>query len=214
MTPDNSVDSAVHRAQKRVAVLGSGAGTTARALIEWGQRKGSAYRVELIISTSATAGINTVASDYAVTLAMLDRSLSPSEWTERLVGELIQRKIDIVALAGFMRLLPEAVIEAMKGHVLNIHPALLPRHAGAGMYGQRVHESVIQSGDKQTGASVHLVNARYDDGPILGQTSLDVYDDETVQELEQRVKAAERVLYPRVLEAYAADLSFNVGKWS
>lgn len=213
MTPDDSSAEFSGGVVQRVAVIGSGAGTTARALIEGGSRKGSAYRVELIISTSAKAGINIVASDNAVTLFILDRSLSPLELTERLLVELRRRNIDIVALAGFMRLLPETVIEAMGGHVLNVHPALLPRHGGVGMFGRRVHESVLESGDVQTGATVHLVNARYDEGRILGQTTLDINAGETVEELEQRVKVAERLLYPVVLDSYAADLSFHVGKW-
>ncbi len=213
MTPDAAVAIRAHGLKKRVAILGSGTGSTARALIEGGLREGSTYSIELIISTSAIAGINTVASDLAVTLRILDRSLTPSAWNERIVDEIANQRIDIVALAGFMRLLPEAVIEAVQGRVLNIHPALLPKHGGTGMFGRRVHEAVIQSGERQTGATVHLVNERYDEGPILGQTFLDVRVGETAAELELRVKAAERILYPSVLDTYAADDSFDVGNW-
>lgn len=213
MTPDVSPVKMPHSRLKRVAVLGSGAGSTARALIDGGLRKGSSYRVELIISTSVAAGINTVASECAVTLRILDRSLSPSAWSELVVELIGEQRIDIVALAGFMRLLPQGVIEAVHGHVLNIHPALLPRHGGTGMYGRRVHEAVVQSGDRQSGATVHLVNERYDEGQILGQASLEVGVGETAAELEFRVKAAERDLYPNILENYAADISFGVGNW-
>jgi len=196
-----------------VAILGSGTGSTARALIEGGLRKGSTYRVELVISTSAVAGINAVASDNAVTLRVLDQSFTTSAWATQLTDALVARKIDIVALAGFMRLLPESVIHAVHGHILNIHPALLPKHGGKGMYGRRVHEAVMQAGDKVTGATVHLVNAQYDDGRILGQTHVEVQDGESVLDLESRVKAAEKILYPDVLETYAANLSFDVENW-
>lgn len=213
MTPDVGPASEPRPRQKRVAVLGSGTGSTARALIEGGLRKGSAYQVELIISTSAKAGINAVASAFAVTLHVLDRSLTTSEWTQHAVELIKAQQIDIVVLAGFMRLLPQDVIEAAHGHVLNIHPALLPNHGGTGMYGRRVHEAVIESGDRSTGATVHLVNERYDEGRILGQTVIDVGIGETAAELEDRVKAAERILYPNILDTYAADLSFDVGNW-
>lgn len=196
-----------------MAILGSGTGSTARALIEGGLRKGSTYRVELVISTSAVAGINAVASDNAVTLRVLDQSFTTSAWATQLTDALVARKIDIVALAGFMRLLPESVIHAVHGHILNIHPALLPKHGGKGMYGRRVHEAVMQAGDKVTGATVHLVNAQYDDGRILGQTHVEVQDGESVLDLESRVKAAEKILYPDVLETYAANLSFDVENW-
>jgi len=211
--PENNNDPSALLNIRRVAVVGSGAGTTARALVEKGLKNGSSYHVELIISTSVSAGINLVASEFAVTLVVLDRSLSSSEWSDRILEELRKHRIDIVALAGFMRLLPEAVIEAMNGHVLNIHPALLPKHGGLGMYGRKVHESVIQSGERQSGATVHLVNARYDEGFILGQGIIEVCDNETVDSLEKKVKAAEHVLYAEVLNSYSTDFSFNVGNW-
>lgn len=204
-------ESLLHR--KKVAVMGSGAGSTARALIAWSRNNPSNYSVDLIISTSATAGINTVASDCAVTLIVLDRSLSTSEWNDQILQALDSRKIDIVALAGFMRLLPTSVIEAVHGHVLNVHPALLPKHGGAGMFGRRVHEAVIEAGESHSGATVHLVNERYDEGRVLGQRALDVLPGETASELEQRVKELEKQLYPEVLNAYAGNNSFHVGNW-
>lgn len=209
---ENAADAAQPKVMK-VAVMGSGTGSTARALIEGGLKKGSAYHVELIISTSTKAGINTVATDNAVTLTVLDQSLSTSDAVDQIISVLISRKIDIVALAGYMRLLPESVINAVHGKVLNIHPALLPKYGGVGMYGRRVHDAVIQAGEKESGASVHLVDGIYDNGRVLGQVRLTIGSDETASELESRVKEAERTLYPAVLQAYASDQSFHVGNW-
>lgn len=183
----------------RVAVLGSGAGTNARALIEHGLKPGASYRVELVISTRPEAGIIRVAQHFDVPICVLP----PSDWEGALVTTLEAHGIGILALAGFMRKLPPLVISNLSGRVINIHPALLPNHGGQGMYGIHVHNAVIAAGDPVSGATVHLVTEEYDEGAVLSQASVEVFPGDTAADLQERVKHLEHILYPRALQAFA-----------
>jgi len=118
-----------------------------------------------------------------------------------------KHRVDFVALAGFLRLLPEEILSEYPSRVLNIHPALLPSFGGPGMYGERVHRAVLQSGAMVSGATVHYVDAEYDHGDILAQWPVPVLADDSVQTLAARVLKVEHVLYPRVVEAVAS------GRW-
>jgi phosphoribosylglycinamide formyltransferase-1 len=108
----------------------------------------------------------------------------------------------VLALAGFMRKLPESTIVMLNGNVLNVHPALLPKYGGVGMYGLHVHRAVLAAGETVTGATVHRVTAGYDEGAILAQQSLPLADYPSAEVLQQRVKHLEHDLYPRALEAF------------
>lgn len=107
--------------------------------------------------------------------------------------------INIIVLAGYMKLLPTEVIEYMNGRVLNIHPALLPKFGGEGMWGMNVHRAVIESGEKESGATIHLVDSQYDRGRILGQKKLLINENETPESLSSRVLELEHQLYSEVL---------------
>jgi phosphoribosylglycinamide formyltransferase 1 len=107
--------------------------------------------------------------------------------------------VHIVCLAGFMRLLPTEVLDRFRGRVLNIHPALLPKFGGKGMYGMHVHRAVLQAGDLETGCSVHLVSDEYDEGPVVLQKRCAVLPDDTPETLAARVQALEHVAYPEAI---------------
>ncbi len=191
------------RREISVAILGGGAGSNAEALIRYGLGAEAPYRVRLVISTRDDAGILDVARRHNVARAVLP----PTGWESALEHYLKESAIDLLALAGFMRKLPESVIDALGGNVLNVHPALLPRFGGAGMYGLHVHRAVIASGDKDTGATVHKVTSGYDEGAILAQRSIPIGDHPAPEELQQRVKQIEHSLYPAVLAAYCMDMN-------
>jgi formyltetrahydrofolate-dependent phosphoribosylglycinamide formyltransferase len=125
---------------------------------------------------------------------------SLNEAGEALLKMLKDRKIDYIALAGYLKLVPKQVIKAYRNRIVNIHPALLPKYGGKGMYGHFVHEAVLASGDKESGPSIHLVTENYDEGKVLEQIRVPVLDDDTVESLAERVLAEEHKLYPRVLE--------------
>jgi folate-dependent phosphoribosylglycinamide formyltransferase PurN len=126
----------------------------------------------------------------------------PADATEW-VRLLDAAKCDLLVLAGYLRLLPRDVIAAMKGRVINIHPALLPRHGGRGMYGHRVHEAVLAAGEAESGATVHLVDEEYDRGAILGQGRVAVEPGDTSEILARRVLAVEHRLVPAAVRAAA-----------
>lgn len=183
----------------RVAVLGSGTGTNAGALIEQGLKHGSSYRIVLVVATRPDAGITDVARRLGVDLCILP----PSDWEAALMAALHDNGIAILALAGFMRKISPQVIDYLRGRVINIHPALLPNHGGKGMYGIHVHRAVIAATDAVSGATVHLVTEEYDQGSVIAQATVDVFPDDTPEQLQDRVKHLEHVLYPRALEQYA-----------
>ena len=109
----------------------------------------------------------------------------------------------LVVLAGFLKRVPAPVVEAWRGRMINIHPALLPRHGGPGMYGARVHRAVLESGDRVSGATVHLVTEEYDRGPVLGQETVPVMPDDTAESLAARVLDVEHRLLPAAVLAAA-----------
>lgn len=184
---------------RRIAILGSGAGTNARAICEYAQSRQDSYRVALIVSTSETAGMCSVARDFDIELMVLPPT---GDYSAILIQALHERGIELLALAGFMRLLPSAVIEHMRGNVLNIHPALLPAFGGKGMYGIRVHQAVLDAQAPTTGATVHLVSPMYDEGAIIAQSEIAVPEGVAATELQGLVKQLEHSLYPAAISAF------------
>jgi len=131
---------------------------------------------------------------------VLADSGDPAEWLPRLE----QHRVDLVVLAGYLRLVPAEVIERYRDRIVNVHPALLPTFGGAGMYGHRVHEAVLASGALESGATVHLVDEVYDRGPVLAQARVPVLPGDTPDRLAARVLAVEHRLLPAVVLAAAA----------
>ena len=121
-----------------------------------------------------------------------------------IAAALQQGGVELVVLSGYLRRLGPAVLKAFSERILNVHPALLPRHGGEGMYGRRVHESVLAAGDLETGATVHLVEDAYDTGPVLAQTRIAVEPSDTPESLERRVAAIEAPLYIDILRRIAS----------
>ena len=119
------------------------------------------------------------------------------------LGALGTSPIDLLVLAGYLKLVPPAVVRAYAGRIINIHPALLPRHGGAGMYGRRVHEAVLASGDQESGATVHLVDEEYDQGAVLAQARVPVRPGDTPATLAERVLGVEHRLLPAAVRRAA-----------
>ncbi|MEP7217849.1 MAG: phosphoribosylglycinamide formyltransferase, partial [Bacteroidota bacterium] len=122
------------------------------------------------------------------------------------MGMLAARAIEMIVLAGFMRKLPEAVVDAYASRILNVHPALLPKFGGRGMYGRHVHEAVLAAGETESGVTVHLVDREYDTGPAVAQARVPVLPDDTPETLAARVLAMEHTLYPEVIIDQARTL--------
>jgi phosphoribosylglycinamide formyltransferase-1 len=189
---------------KRIAVLASGGGSNVQALIEHLESLGGAApgRIVIVASDRPQAGALQKARDRQVTTTVLRDASDPEN---REIGDLLAfHEIDLVALAGFLRLVPATVVEAYANRMVNIHPSLLPAHGGAGMYGLRVHQAVINAGEEVSGATVHFVTREYDRGPILAQWPVPVLSADDAHTLAHRVLTVEHVLYPRVVAALAA----------
>ncbi len=122
---------------------------------------------------------------------------------EEILRVLKRHGVDTVILAGYMKILGPATLRAYRGRILNIHPALLPKFGGKGMYGKRVHEAVLAAGEKVTGVSIHIVDENYDTGPIINQCQVPVHEGDTVDSLAERVLKNEHVLYAETLQKIA-----------
>lgn len=133
----------------------------------------------------------------------------PAELDAAILHFLQENRVEVLVLSGYMKALGPQVLAAYAGRVLNIHPSLLPRHGGHGLYGDRVHESVLAAGDTESGASVHLVTAGIDEGPVLAQSRVPVHQGDTVETLRARVQATEGPLYVRAVRELLAQASKN-----
>ena len=182
----------------RLAVAISGRGTNFAALLA-ALPAGSPAEVALALSDRAAPGLELARQRGIPTLELAD----PAEGRAWLAA-LSAHQIDLVVLAGYLKLVPDAVIDRYRGSIINIHPALLPAFGGPGMYGRRVHEAVLASGSTVSGATVHLVDEVYDRGAVLAQARVPVLTGDTPDTLAARVLDAEHRLLPAVVLAAAA----------
>lgn len=182
----------------RVAVLASGGGTNLQALID-ACGPGARATVALVLSNNPKADALRRATRAGISTGVLDDPDDGTDLLERLRGH----RADLVVLAGYLKLVPRNVVDALAGRMINIHPALLPAFGGAGMYGINVHRAVLASGATVSGASVHLVDAVFDRGRIVAQWPVPVQRDDTPESLQQRVLTIEHQLLPAVVLAAA-----------
>jgi len=187
----------------RIGVLASGGGSNLQAILDYLAQLGEARRgdVVLVASNRPDAGALDRAARAGVERAVLRSPHAPDG--AELDAVLARHAIDVVALAGYMRLIPDTVTRAYRGRMLNVHPALLPDFSGTGMYGARVHRAVIGARAPLSGPSVHFVDEVYDHGPVIAQWPVPVLDGDDERALAARVLRAEHLLYPRVVEALA-----------
>lgn len=184
----------------RVGVAVSGRGSNLAALIKTLGPDAPAD-VALVLSHNPEAGGVGLARAAGIPTAILADPTDPRAW----LAALAAYRIDLLVLAGFLKLVPAEVVAAWKGRIINIHPALLPRHGGPGMYGVRVHRAVLDAGDPESGATVHLVSEEYDRGQVLAQARVPVHPGDTPEQLAERVLEVEHQLLPAaVIHAAAA----------
>lgn len=185
----------------RLAVFASGGGSNLQAILEHFDALGAAApaRLALVLSDRKAAGALDRAKARGIPALWLPRDRS-----SEMLALLRQHAITHIALAGYLRLIPADVVQAYEGRMVNIHPALLPAFGGPGMYGHHVHEAVVASGTRLTGATVHWVTEHYDEGAIIEQAEVPVHEGDTAAQVAARVLEAEHRLYPRVVEALCA----------
>jgi phosphoribosylglycinamide formyltransferase-1 len=188
---------------KRIAVFASGSGTNAENLIRYFRTK-PAGRVELVLTNRPGAGVIERAGSLGVETVVFNREQLYQ--SNEILELLLQKKIEFIVLAGFLWLVPGRLLEAYRGRVVNIHPALLPKYGGKGMYGDQVHKSVIASGDRESGITIHHVNQAYDEGDIIFQARCPVEEGDTPGSLAARIHALEYHYYPVIIEGLLDQL--------
>jgi len=186
----------------RLAVFISGGGTGLQAIIDASRRGDLAADVVWVVSNSSKAfGLERAKSADVETFVFLSKKYAtPEEATSDMLTKLRERKVEYIALAGYLKLLPAEIIRAYPKRIVNIHPGLLPRYGGSGMYGHFVHEAVIAAGEKESGPTVHIVDEIYDHGRILEQVRVPVLSGDTPETLAARVLVEEHKLYPRAID--------------
>jgi phosphoribosylglycinamide formyltransferase-1 len=185
----------------RLAVLASGGGSNLQALIDAHERGDLPAPIVLVISNHADAGALARAARHGIPAVHVDwrRQGAGTDPHARILELLREHQVDVVVLAGWLRLVDPRVLAAYPGRVVNIHPGPLPRFGGRGMYGLHVHEAVLAAGVERSGPTVHLVDEHYDEGPILAHVEVPVEAGDTAETLQQRVLRAEHALFWTVL---------------
>ena len=187
----------------RIAVLASGGGSNLQALLDHldalGERR--AAEVVLVASDRADAGALQRARDRGIETQLLQTRATPERMP--LATVLGAARIDLVVLAGYLKLVPVDVVRAFRGRMLNVHPGLLPTFGGPGMYGHHVHEAVLAARVTLSGPTVHFVDEVFDHGPVIAQWPVPVLAGDTPASLAARVLKAEHLLFPRVIDAVA-----------
>ncbi len=186
-----------------VAVLLTGSGTTLENLFEKRDAGQLDINIAVVVGSRADAFGLERARRRGIPTAVVERAKfkSSEPFSQAVFAALEPYRPELIVLAGFMSLL--RIPEAYQNRVINVHPALLPAFGGKGFYGHHVHEAVVRSGCKISGCTVHFVDAQYDHGPIIAQQAVEVRPDDNADTLAARVQAAERDLYPRVIQLYA-----------
>lgn len=180
-----------------MAVLASGSGTNAENIALFFKDRDSA-EVSVIITNRKDAYVLERARKLGVHSAVFPRTAFADG--DEVLAFLEQMQIDFIILAGFLLLIPEKLLKAYRGRIVNIHPALLPAYGGKGMYGMRVHQEVIANGEKESGISIHHVNPVYDEGEIIFQAKCPVEPKDTPESLAAKIHHLEYEHYPRVIE--------------
>lgn len=191
----------------RIAVFASGRGSNFRSIVKSINRGDLDAEIAFVLSNNPDPGAFEFAREENIkTIHLTSRSFSSQdEFDDKLLGVLKEHDVNLIVLAGYMKKLSPRIVKAYRNRIVNIHPALLPSFGGKGLYGLKVHESVLNYGCKVTGVTVHIVDEGYDTGPIVYQQPVEVKDDDDPETLAARVLKVEHLVYPKVLRLFAEN---------
>jgi len=189
----------------RVAIFASGGGSNARSIIRYCQEIECSYEVSMIVTNKANAGVINVAKAHDKEYTVINRN--QLYHSEEVLDLLVHLKTDIIVLAGFLWLIPHNLIEAFDQRIVNIHPSLLPKYGGKGMYGHHVHDAVKLNGEVRSGMTIHFVNGQYDDGSIILQAACSISRDASSTDIAHQVLDLEHFFYPRVIDGLASRIA-------
>lgn len=185
---------------KNVAIFASGEGTNAENLFKYFAND-PRIKIKLVITNKDTAGVIAKAEHYKKNVQIVSKE-ALENYTAQLIEFLKVEKIDLIILAGFLLKIPSDFIKAFPGKIINIHPALLPKYGGKGMYGMNVHKAVIENKEKESGISIHLANEEYDKGEMILQAKCKVEPEDTAETLAQKIRKLEFENLPKAIEKF------------
>lgn len=183
--------------QKKIAIFASGEGTNAQRIIDY-FKSSHKIKIALVVSNNANANVLNRAKNNSIETFTIDKKIFYE--TQQIIEKLKSKNIDLIVLAGFLWMIPENLIQSFSNKIINIHPALLPKFGGKGMYGKHVHKAVIDGNEKESGISIHYVNEKYDEGKIISQHKCEITQAETVESLAKKIHQLEYEFFPKVIE--------------
>ena len=183
---------------KNVAIFASGEGTNAENLFNYFNND-KRVKFKLVVTNSDTAGVIERAERHKKNVQIISKT-ALNEYTDKIIEFLRAENIDIIVLAGFLLKIPEAFIKAFPNQIINIHPSLLPKFGGKGMYGMNVHKAVIDNKETESGITIHYVNEEYDKGEIILQAKCEVKENDTPETLAGKIRALEFEYFPKAIE--------------
>jgi phosphoribosylglycinamide formyltransferase 1 len=188
---------------KKIAIFASGSGSNAERLTTYFSENDS-VSIELFLSNNPVAGVIERGRRLGIPTVLFDKKTFSK--TNKIVDLLQNQQIDFVILAGFLWLIPENLIKAFPNKIINIHPALLPKYGGKGMWGHFVHEAVVAAGEKESGITIHFVNEHYDEGKVIFQSKCEVLPSDSPEDVAHKVQALEHQYFPEIVEKVISTL--------
>ena len=192
---------------KKIAVFASGGGSNFKAIHHQIIQGNIPGKIIIVVSNNPNCGAIKFAEKNSIPIFIINADRYPNSHSrdELLLETCLEAEIDLICLAGFMKMLPQNIVKQYEYSILNIHPGLLPEFGGKGFYGLRVHEAVINTGKRESGATVHFVDEIYDHGPIILQKKVKVMETDTPESLAARVLKLEHELFPEVVKAFCEN---------
>lgn len=183
--------------KKRIAIFASGSGSNAQKIMEHFKYSNLA-EVALVLSNNSEAYVLQRADNFEIPSHVFDKRAFYE--TDEIIDILKRLEIDLVVLAGFLWLVPESLLKAFPNKIINIHPALLPKYGGKGMYGDKVHTAVIEAKDEEHGITIHFVNENFDEGEVIHQAKFKIEPEDTLEVIKFKGQQLEHQYYPKIIE--------------
>ncbi|MFN3851500.1 MAG: phosphoribosylglycinamide formyltransferase [Spirosomataceae bacterium] len=190
----------------KIAIFASGSGSNAQRITEYFSENQS-VSIELFLTNNPQAGVIERGRKLHIPTLIFDKYTFSK--TEKILAILQKQEIDLIILAGFLWLIPEYLVKAYPNKIINIHPALLPKYGGKGMWGHFVHEAVVANKETQSGITIHYVNEHYDEGGIIFQASCEVSATDTPEDVAHKVQILEHQHFPKVIEELIKNMNIK-----
>ncbi len=182
---------------KKIAIFASGSGSNAENIARYFSDKPD-FEISAILSNNTNAFVLSRAKNLNIPTFVFSRS--EFNETDKIVDFLAEKQVDFIVLAGFLWLLPLNLLRKFPNSIVNIHPALLPKYGGKGMYGMNIHKAVVANKETETGITIHMVNEKYDEGKIVFQTKCDVFPNDTADDVAEKIHQLEYEFFPKIIE--------------